>query len=149
MTGNGVDAVRLRTAREHAGLSLRDAAKAIGVTHSYISQLENEFKDPGVVKVLVALANLYGVSMDYLVGLESNVKRTSPDEGLPLEYRIALQVQRDVYGRLSDPETRAALFRHMAESGGDWPGFLARVEADILRELQQVAVEVSGTVEHG
>lgn len=135
MVQQGIDGLRLRTARENAGLTVRDAARAIGVSHGYISQLELEFKDPGVIKVVVGLANLYGVSVDYLVGLEGNVARHQPDEGLPMEYRVALQVQREVFRKLADPEARVAMFEYMLTQGGDWSGFLRRIDMELAREL--------------
>lgn len=57
---------RLREARTMKGLSLREAAKGLGVSAQYLCNLENKgarFDS----KQLIQYANFYGVTVDYLV----------------------------------------------------------------------------------
>lgn len=60
-------AERLTAAREKTGLSQSEVARRIGATQAAISYFEQGLKIPSV-PVLLNLARLYNVSMDYLVG---------------------------------------------------------------------------------
>lgn len=60
-------AERLVEAREKTGLSQSEVARRIGATQAAISYFEQGLKIPSV-PVLLNLARLYNVSMDYLVG---------------------------------------------------------------------------------
>ena len=60
-------AERLIAAREKTGLSQTEVAKRIGATQAAISYFEQGLKIPSV-PVLLNLAKLYNVSMDYLAG---------------------------------------------------------------------------------
>lgn len=63
-------AERLTAAREKVGLSQSEVARRIGATQAAISYFEQGLKIPSV-PVLLNLAKLYNVSMDYLVGNDS------------------------------------------------------------------------------
>lgn len=74
--GGGIDPVsgaesvgqlgsRLRLARQKAGLSLRELARQLGVSASFVSQLENGKSQPSVA-TLYSLAQLLDVSIDEL-----------------------------------------------------------------------------------
>jgi len=56
---------RLRTARQKAGLSLRGLAREMGVSASFVSQLENGKSQPSVA-TLYSIAQLLDVSIDEL-----------------------------------------------------------------------------------
>lgn len=57
--------LRLRQARQRSGLSLRALARELGVSASFVSQLENGKSQPSVA-TLFSLAQLLGVSIDEL-----------------------------------------------------------------------------------
>lgn len=57
--------VRLREAREHAGISVRELARRIGVSASLVSQIERGRVMPSV-GTLFAIANLLGLVIDDL-----------------------------------------------------------------------------------
>lgn len=61
---------RLREARTRAGLSLRATARALGVSPSFVSQMENGKSQPSVA-TLYSLAQLLGVSVDELFAAEA------------------------------------------------------------------------------
>lgn len=61
---------RLREARTRAGLSLRAAARELGVSPSFVSQMENGKSQPSVA-TLYSLAQLLGVSVDELFAAEA------------------------------------------------------------------------------
>ena len=62
-------AERLKELRKEKGVSLKLLASEIGVSDIAISRWENEQRVPNI-ESLVALAKYFGVSCDYLVGLE-------------------------------------------------------------------------------
>ena len=62
-------AERLKDLRNEKGISLKYLAKEIGVTDMAISRWENEQRIPNIEN-LASLAKYFGVSTDYLLGLE-------------------------------------------------------------------------------
>lgn len=60
-------ATRIKAAREAAGMSMMDAHEASGVATSAISYFERREREPSWSSV-IALADTYGVSLDYLAG---------------------------------------------------------------------------------
>src|SRR5688500_6006330 len=72
---------RLRQARLQANLSLREMARQLGVSPSFVSQLENGKSQPSVA-TLYSLAQLLGVSMDRLFD-NQEPPATAPQPGAP------------------------------------------------------------------
>ena len=68
---------RLREERTRAGLSLRGAARELGVSPSFVSQIENGKSQPSVA-TLYSLARLLDVSIDELFAVESDPSATEP-----------------------------------------------------------------------
>ena len=60
-------AIRLKELREEKGLSQMAAGAALGVSRSAIAGYETKGREPDV-HMLIALADFYEVSIDYLVG---------------------------------------------------------------------------------
>jgi transcriptional regulator with XRE-family HTH domain len=71
--------LRLRAARMKAGLSLRELSRQLGVSPSFVSQVENGKSQPSVA-TLYAIAQLLGVSIDQLFrgGPEAPTNRPDP-----------------------------------------------------------------------
>lgn len=65
-TAGELVASRLRTARESAGFSQEDVEEALGITQAALSNYEHGVRMPGLLRA-VALAALYGVTLDWLV----------------------------------------------------------------------------------
>ena len=61
--------VRLRRLRISQGLKQSSVAKSVGVKNGTISAYENGIRTPSFV-TLIKLAEVYGVSVDYLIGNE-------------------------------------------------------------------------------
>jgi transcriptional regulator with XRE-family HTH domain len=59
----------LKMLRKEKGIGQAKLAKDIGVSNGIISLWENGIKEPGM-NSLISLALYFGVSIDYLVGLE-------------------------------------------------------------------------------
>ena len=69
---------RLQASRINLKLSQKEAAAAIGVSPSIISNYENCGRTPSVEN-LMALANLYHCSADYLLGLDKRQSASTLD----------------------------------------------------------------------
>ena len=69
---------RLREERTRAGLSLRGAARELGVSPSFVSQIENGKSQPSVA-TLYSLARLLNVSIDELFAGQSEAPPLAPD----------------------------------------------------------------------
>lgn len=76
---------RLRWLRKRFGYSQAALADALSVSRMAYTQYESGHREPGL-NTLVCLANLYGVSVDYLLGLSdlSHLPELSVREGFLL-----------------------------------------------------------------
>jgi transcriptional regulator with XRE-family HTH domain len=84
---------RLRKARKRAGLTQEEVAKELDVTRSVIARYESELNDPPTENI-VKLAEMYGVSADYLLCLTDDPrpiddikKDRTPDLDAPLRQK--------------------------------------------------------------
>ncbi len=57
---------KLREAREGCKLTMSEAARLAGITHSAVSQFEDDKKNPSI-GTLSRLADIYGVSLSYFL----------------------------------------------------------------------------------
>lgn len=69
--------VRLKHARQKSGLSLREVARQLGVSPSFVSQMENGKSTPSVV-TLYSLAQLLEVTVDELFTEEPQTQPSQP-----------------------------------------------------------------------
>ncbi len=63
--------MRLKEIRKEKRISQREAAEFLGVSQTAISQWENGIQPP--MDKVVKLADLYGVSLDYIFEREQNI----------------------------------------------------------------------------
>ena len=63
-------AERLKELRVEKGLSTIELGKAIGISDATISRWENNLREP-IFENVVRVAKFFGVSTDYLAGLEN------------------------------------------------------------------------------
>ncbi len=63
-------AQRLRELRTERNLSMKQLAKAINTTDAAVSNWENEINEPKI-SYLKSIATFFGVTADYLLGLEN------------------------------------------------------------------------------
>ena len=61
----------LRQARQNANMTQAEVAKKIGVAKNTYCNWELGTREPSILNIK-ALAKLFGISVDYLVGLEEN-----------------------------------------------------------------------------
>lgn len=80
--GGAVDNLggRLREVRMQSGLSLREVARQLGVSPSFISQMENGKSQPSVA-TLYSMAQLLNVSIDELFTRDSHAPTSGPANG--------------------------------------------------------------------
>lgn len=76
--------VRLRSSRESAGLSQIDAAKKLEISNGTLSGYERDYRDPDT-RTLEKMADLYEVSVDYLLG-RSDIKKEENKEDKMFAY---------------------------------------------------------------
>ena len=90
--------MNFREAREASGVSQKFVAYSLGVKPPNVSRWEAGVTYP-TVENLIKLANLYGVSADYLLGLDDGktVRMSKEEKAMMLAYRK------------SDPVTRRAV----------------------------------------
>ncbi len=69
-----VFAERLKTLRKQNNLTLQQLGESIGTTKATVGNLENCNKQPSLA-LIVALADYFDVSLDYLVGRSDNPAR--------------------------------------------------------------------------
>lgn len=79
-------AKRLKEARENAGLKQIDAAKKLGISNGTLSGYERNYRDPDT-DILNRMAELYNVSIDYLLG-RTNERELTIEEKLSKELRL-------------------------------------------------------------
>ena len=83
--------LRLRELREKKRLSQQQLADWLGLTRSSISNYENNTQTPPA-DTLVRLADIYGVAVDYLLGVKNDRKRVLVIEGLTPSQEKALEI---------------------------------------------------------
>ena len=83
--------LRLRELREKKRLSQQQLADWLGLTRSSISNYENNTQTPPA-DTLVRLADIYGVSVDYLLGVKNDRKRVLVIKGLTPSQEKALEI---------------------------------------------------------
>jgi transcriptional regulator with XRE-family HTH domain len=73
---------RLRDERQKAGMSLRELARRLGVSPSFVSQIENGKSSPSVA-TLYSIAQVLGTSIDSLFGHEATTEATTEARAAP------------------------------------------------------------------
>jgi len=104
---------RLRRARQARGVSLRSVAQDLGVSASLISQVETGKSKPSVA-TLYAFANLLGISLDDVLGLDGGVL---PDPQGSASERVP-EVQRSAENPAIDMENGVRWERLAGGAGG-------------------------------
>jgi transcriptional regulator with XRE-family HTH domain/quercetin dioxygenase-like cupin family protein len=110
---------RLREARLRAGLTLREVARQLGVSASFVSQLENGKSQPSVV-TLYSLTQLLGISIDRIFEQNSDLKRREEEHTQPRSRPSAAparQAAPDVLPTDAPPISRSDL----ASPADAWP----------------------------
>lgn len=104
---------RLKLARQHKNMTQMEVAKKLGISNGTLSGYERNYRDPDT-ETLAKLAELYGVSVDWLTGRtdhpNSNVVRKKSEED-------QMQRKSDFYRELAkkysidieNPDTRRKL----------------------------------------
>ena len=100
---------RIRMLREEADLSQKDLAKKLRVSNVTLSQYENGVRRPDI-DTLMVIANYFGVSSDYLIGMSGHRdpidKRENDDvlNGFPEGVQILRRANREL-----TPEAKARM----------------------------------------
>jgi transcriptional regulator with XRE-family HTH domain len=139
---------RLRKLRRAKGLSQARLADAIGMTATTISRVEKGEQVPSA-KVVVGLAEFFGVSSDYLLGLISEKQSIPPEvkgfferrlgKGFESTYKEFLiwKVRRDLFSMLRDPRIGDNILES-SDSGESRRKALFRFRFDLSREVSKI-----------
>lgn len=105
---------------EQNGCKASDVAKATGIHPSTFSDWKKGKSVPKPAK-LKKIADYFGVSIDYLLGVQTNAQHYVDDETA----RIAQEI-------FKDPDKRA-----LFEASADCPPEYLRIASDMLRRLKE------------
>lgn len=94
----------LREQREAAQLSLRQAAKAAGISNPYLSQIERGLRKPSA-DILQQLANGLRISAEQLYVRAGILREDDPSRAVPVDVSAAILAD----PRLNDRQRRALL----------------------------------------
>jgi transcriptional regulator with XRE-family HTH domain len=126
---------RLKHRRQQSGMSLRELARQLGVSPSFVSQLENGKSQPSVA-TLYSLAQLLDVSIDELFAAEGEVGIT--------ESPVAAQVGRSATAK---PRDAVPISRSELGSPADaWPDQPAPARLSVTRPGHRVRLEMDSGV---
>ena len=93
--------MRIRELRENRSMSQEVLGKRVGRSKPVISSYENNLKTPPL-DVLINMANVFNVSIDYLVGIEQ--RETLSVDGLSPSQTDAIKRIIDEFKFQSDPD---------------------------------------------
>jgi len=71
MISKKIFAERLTDLRKQKSITMKELATTINITKAAVGNLENEYRSPSL-DTIVALADFFNVSIDYLVGRTNN-----------------------------------------------------------------------------
>ncbi|MEF3329578.1 helix-turn-helix transcriptional regulator [Oceanobacillus oncorhynchi] len=97
---------RLREAREKAGLKQIEASKLLGISNGTLSGYEREYRDPDT-DTLHKMANLYGVSVDWLLGKSMSPSTKDTFRPEPMSEQDTLMFRN--WKRMTEDEKEEAL----------------------------------------
>ena len=66
--------IRLKELRQQNGYTQKELSKLVNYSQNLISTWESGIHEPNI-KALISLANIFNVSVDYLIGNENNVPK--------------------------------------------------------------------------
>lgn len=97
---------RLRQLRQEKGLSQQKLAAQMGISQQSVNKYENHNVEPDIA-MLTQMADLFGTTIDYLVGHSND--RTRPGAGVPAELTASEAKLLCDYRKLSDAERESIL----------------------------------------
>lgn len=104
MVGDGLFAIRLKEEREKRGWTQEYMAGLLGVKSATLSGYERNYRQPDI-EMLTKIANLLGVTVDYLIGREVAdenelpwYEKNTPPADVDLEKFIKEQPNLSIFG---------------------------------------------------
>lgn len=89
---------RIKELRESKGISMKETARLLGMPYTTYVNYEKGLREP-TSEILIQIADFFGVSIDFLVGRNADVRVTDPDEisstpsfSLAIENRNVLRI---------------------------------------------------------
>ena len=142
---------RLRQARKAKGFTQDYVANIIGITYQTISNYERETRDPDT-DTLAMIADLYEVSVGWLVGQTNDPILSKKNNPPPLEYVLSAPTLGDAGGRihelyeahLIDKETALSLHEKAYEKHGLSPAKGSNKAAHVEKNIPATGVFEDG-----
>ncbi len=140
---------RLKSVRQRSGMSLREVARQLGVSPSFVSQLENGKSQPSVA-TLYSISQLLDISIDQLFsaeGVDAGRERTpravaaGAATETPARRRPAVQVVKDT-GTDAAPISRSEL----GSPANAWPSEQVTARLSVTRPGERVRLEMDSGV---
>lgn len=140
---------RLKSVRQRSGMSLREVARQLGVSPSFVSQLENGKSQPSVA-TLYSISQLLDISIDQLFsaeGVDAGRERTpravavAAGTETPARRRPAVQVVQDT-GTDAPPISRSEL----GSPANAWPSEQVTARLSVTRPGERVRLEMDSGV---
>jgi len=135
---------RLKLVRLKAGLSLREVARQLGVSPSFVSQLENGKSQPSVA-TLYSISQLLDVSIDELFSVDVVDGRAEPR---PAKAHGRKAVGRDLPAH-AEPGSSGAIPISRSELGSPadaWPSDQVQARLSVTRPGRRVRLEMDSGV---
>jgi transcriptional regulator with XRE-family HTH domain len=140
----GTLGVRLKRVREKSGMSLREVARQLGVSASFVSQMENGKSQPSVA-TLYSLAQLLGISIDELFATDERDPGHSLAgvvEGGPIQAPVAGTTRRPRHRGGSERVSRSGL----GSLEDLWPGEQGLAKLSVTRPGERHVLEMDSGV---
>lgn len=140
---------RLKSVRQRSGMSLREVARQLGVSPSFVSQLENGKSQPSVA-TLYSISQLLDISIDQLFsaeGVDAGRERTpravavAAGTETPARRRPAVQAVQDT-GTDAPPISRSEL----GSPANAWPSEQVTARLSVTRPGERVRLEMDSGV---
>lgn len=127
---NGFIAKQIKELRIHHGYSQQELASLLQVGQTTIANYERGIREPDVAKLRV-LANLFGISLDSLIGLQQTQKQVSPNQKQLQNVGLEL-LEFLLHGRKE--EARSTVLK-LAEEGHSLRDLFEKVMKPLLMEV--------------
>lgn len=123
---------KIAVERKKLGLSQEELAKKVGVSQKSISKYERETRRP-TYETLTAMANLFGVTTDYLLGSDKMLPPEEPRYTSEDEYELVL-----LYRKFQEKSSTIAMEKSLEEFFSGIMVASTKAEKKILQTYRQL-----------
>ena len=133
---------RLAALRQDEGLNQEELAERLGVSRQAVSKWERGESTPDITN-LVALSELYGVSIDYLAKGCGATATVQPEEGVAPD-EDAWPVAEEASSEGAAPADEVAACDASVDAGASYPEYVVGIDGDAGRALTREPQPIAG-----